>query len=345
MISFSGDPPFYIDEYTGLPVVSAYNLSIDQLVEYLRQYKINALLVDLQDVGVRLYTYIWTMYKVMTALSTLGKQDGFSPKLIITDRPNPNGGVLVDGPMLNMSFASGYARVPIPFVHGMTIGELASYFNTFMDPPFTDLEVIRMENWNRNMLFYETGLSWMPPSPNLPTVFSALAYAATVFIEGTTISEGRGTTTPFTIFGAPFLSAHSLADALNKALNCPVGRSCFRAAYYQPTFQKYNNTMIEGVQLLERNDWKLTGKYPLRDFRSTVDMLKTLKAQSNPPESFVWDGSWFGHPGTELVDQYAGTDQMRIQIDAGVPTDDIVKYFAPEREKFIAEVRAKFLLY
>jgi uncharacterized protein YbbC (DUF1343 family) len=334
-------------------VVSAYNLTTEELTEALRSHKIDSVLVDMQDVGVRLYTYIWTMYKVMNALSNLGKEDGFSPKFIVTDRPNPNGGLLVDGPMLNMSFASGYGRVPIPYLHGMTIGELASYFNSVLVNPLKDISFIRMENWSREMLFSDTGLAWVPPSPNLPTVFSAFSYPATVFIEATTISEGRGTCLPFTMFGAPFFSAHSLANTLNELFQCvSPSPSCFRAAYYQPTYQKYNNTMIEGVQLVERTtnnknkqNKQNQQKLVLRDFSSAVNLLKTLKSLSEDPTAFQWDGSWFGHPGTELVDQYAGTDQLRIMIDQEFSTEEIVRYFTPEREAFVKEVRKQYLLY
>lgn len=340
-----GDPPFYIDDYTGLPVISAYSLSTDQLVEYFREYRITCVLVDMQDVGVRLYTFIWTMYKVMTAFATYGKEDNFQPKLIVADRPNPNGGVLVDGPMLNMSFASGYARVPIPFIHGMTIAELSLYFNTFIEPRFENIEVIKMENWRRSMLFYETGLNWVPPSPNLPTIFSAIVYGATVFIEGTTVSEGRGTCTPFTIFGAPFYSAHTIANYFNTLFGCSSHLPCFRAAYYQPTFQKYNNTMIEGIHYVERPEWIERSEFVLRNFTSAVAVLKALKDLSEEEGAFQWDGSWFGHPGTELVDQYAGTDQLHLMIDAGSSVKEIVDYFTPEREQFNQNIRQKYLLY
>jgi uncharacterized protein YbbC (DUF1343 family) len=375
----TGDPDYYVDEYTNLPVISAYSLSTEELTAALKQYQIDTVLIDMQDVGVRLYTYIWTMFKVMNALSAVGNQDhtvgkaSISPRLIIADRPNPNGGLLVDGPMLNMSFSSGYGRVPIPFLHGMTIGELAIYFNSFLENPFAteNIQIIKMENWKRSMTFYETGLSWIPPSPNLPTIFSALSYPATVFLEATTLSEGRGTCTPFTIFGAPFYSAHSLANSLNAlfpdchassssfssssdssgSVSAPVSSpSCFRAAYYQPTFQKYNNTMIEGVQYLEKVQWihassSSASSFVLRNFSSAVSLLIKLKELADPKDSFQWDGSWFGHPGTELMDQYAGTDQLRIMIDSGYSTEEIVNYFAPETDKFNQEVRSKYLLY
>ena len=211
----TGDPSFYIDKPTGLPVFSAYNMTAEEIAKVLTDMKIGAVLVDMQDVGVRLYTFVWTMYEVMEAVSIIHRESSASTvRVVITDRPNPLGGELVDGPLVNMSCcASGYGRLPIPFLHGMTIGELGLLFNNALGIPASDVIVVKMLNWARSMVwtsFQEANAvfpPWIPPSPNLPTAMSAHTYGAIVFLEATTAAEGRGTTTPFTVFGAPFLDA------------------------------------------------------------------------------------------------------------------------------------------
>ena len=203
-----GDQLIYIDKLTKLPVFSAYNMNIQQISKVIEELNITMIVVDMQDVGVRLYTFIWTMYHIMIAISTSSLYNKVT--FVICDRPNPLGGLLVSGPMLNISCCkSGYGEYPIPHIHGLTIAELALLFN---QSPEINLSIeniipIQMKGWKRNMKWKDTKLSWIPPSPNIPTPNTALLYGATVFLEATTISEGRGTTTPFEIFGAPFLNA------------------------------------------------------------------------------------------------------------------------------------------
>jgi uncharacterized protein YbbC (DUF1343 family) len=219
----TGDPLFYIDQPTGLPVFSAYNMTVPQIAEVLRSMDVEAVLVDMQDVGVRLYTFVWTTYNVMEAVSLLHQTNTSSiTRVVVTDRPNPLGGELVDGPLVNMSCcASGYGKLPIPFLHGMTIGELALLFNDALRIPSEYLLVVSMLNWQRAMVWTNAGEvdsrfpPWIPPSPNLPTITSAHTYGAIVFLEATTAAEGRGTTTPFTMFGAPFLDAEVPKDIPN----------------------------------------------------------------------------------------------------------------------------------
>lgn len=334
----TGDPLYYKDNVTGLPVISAYYLTPSNITNILDVSNITAIVVDIQDVGTRLYTFIWTMYQVMLAASNAKH----NIRIIVCDRPNPLGGIIVDGPMLDMNYVSGYGRANIPFLHGMTIGELSLYFNTLFDKPLiSGIEIIKMKNWNRSMLFKDTNLPWIPPSPNLPTPFSAQAYGATVFIEATTVSEGRGTTTPFTLFGAPFIDTTQLALKLNNAFHCLSNYACFRSAYYDPTFAKYNGTVVPGVQFLEGR----SGEVYFGDFKSATIILSILKELSIPSSSFVWDGSWFGHNGTELIDEYAGTNMYRIMLDEHKSVDEILLYFKPDRDLFISNTRSKFLLY
>ncbi len=181
----------------------------------LNEMQIEAVVVDMQDVGVRLYTFIWTMYNLMQAVADAN----LKIKFLVCDRPNPISGNFITGPLLNLTCcASGYGRSPITHVHGMTIGELALYFNSpvdgvtaagqgFIYPPIRDLQVLTMDGWRREMMWRDTGLPWVVPSPNIPTPGSAEAYVSTVFLEATSAAEGRGTTTPFQLFGAPFVNA------------------------------------------------------------------------------------------------------------------------------------------
>jgi uncharacterized protein YbbC (DUF1343 family) len=341
----TGDPLVYLDAQSGLPVLSAYELQPPELAAALLRFGVDCLLVDLQDVGVRLYTFVWTMYGAMEAAQLLG--NGF--RFVIADRPNPLGGLLIDGPLLNVTCcASGYGRAAIPHVHGLTIGELGLFFNATLasaraSAPSTsgagvpDLVVVKALGWRRHEEWAATGLVWVPPSPNLPTPLSALAYGATVFIEATTVAEGRGTTTPFTLFGAPFLSAPALAARLNhgtQSNDTKVNDSQFRAAYFNPTFSKYNGTDCAGVQ------W-VRDVAPL--FAAAAQVLVALRDLS-PPGAFQWDGSWFGHPGPELIDEYAGTPALREMVDSGATAAEISDAFAGDAKAF-RETRAAFLLY
>jgi len=304
----TGDPLFYIDSSTRLPVFSAYNMSIIQMREVIVLMNITAVLVDMQDVGVRLYTFIWTMYDLFEATTLTG----YNVSIIVTDRPNPLGS-LVDGPLVNISCCrSGYGRYPIPFLHGMTIGELAMLFQHQLQ--MYSVTVIKMLNWNRHEIWREnTGSQyfppWVPPSPNLPTVNSALAYGSTVFLEATTVTEGRGTTLPFELFGAPFVNAEKLADRLNDATHCSDDHRGFRSAYFTPTWFKYNNTVVSGVQwLLQRTLYNTESKGKEMEmiqspFLNGVRILCAFRDLSIPRSAFQWDGVWFGHPGTELIDE------------------------------------------
>jgi uncharacterized protein YbbC (DUF1343 family) len=171
----TGDEIMYIDEATQLPVFSAYNMDPPEITQVLIDMNITMVLVDMQDVGVRLYTFIWTMYDVMTAAASPTLNSAVS--FVITDRPNPLGGLLVDGPLLNMSCcASGYGLYPITHIHGLTIAELALLFNKAVHLPAANIITIPMRNWRRHMTWTETGLPWIPPSPNVPTPHTAVAY-------------------------------------------------------------------------------------------------------------------------------------------------------------------------
>ena len=193
------------DPTRGVPVYSLYSETREPTAEMLKG--VDVLVIDLQDVGSRIYTFIYTMANCLRA----GKKHGVP--VIVTDRPNPIGGEKIDGPMLVKGFESFVGQFPIPLRHGMTIGELARFFNDACGIG-ADLTVVSMEGWRRSMYFDETGLHWIIPSPNVPTLDTAIVYPGAVLFEGTNVSEGRGTTRPFELIGAPWVDAEALAEKL-----------------------------------------------------------------------------------------------------------------------------------
>jgi len=234
--------PSSVDESTGLPVIDTY-AARDALDDALDARALDVLVYDMQDVGTRYWTYTWSMYDAMAASARLGI------KFVVLDRPNPLRGVAVEGPALDPQFASFVGRTDIPQRHGLTSGELAGLFNKADIPReagrAVDLEVVQMEGWDRETAWEDTGLPWVMPSPNLPALDSAYAFAATGLLEGTNASEGRGTTRPFEIFGAPYVDAR-LAPFL-KSLQLPG--VAFRETSFRPTFHKHSGVAARGAQL------------------------------------------------------------------------------------------------
>ena len=228
---------FYRDPDLKLPVHSLYGKTRRPTGEMLND--IDVLVYDLQDVGTRVYTYIYTMATCLEACAASKKP------MIVLDRPNPVNGVRIEGNLLDPEYRSFVGLYPIPMRHGMTAGELALLFNSEFGI-HCDLKVVEMENWRRNYWFDQTGLPWVQPSPNLPTIDSAIAYPGSVLLEGTCLSEGRGTTRPFELIGAPFVHARNYAETLN-ALNLPG--VLFRPAFFEPAFQKWAGKMCGGVQV------------------------------------------------------------------------------------------------
>ena len=323
-----GDPASYIDNSTGLAVYSVYRRNQTSMRALLEQLACNSILVDIQDVGVRLYTFVWTMYDVMQAAGALPAP----PVVVIADRPNPLGGDIVAGPLLNLSLASRYGRLPVTHLHGLTIGELARYFVGTLGAAASPLEVVSMRGWRRAMPFSATFLPWLPPSPNLPTYDTAVAYGATVFVEATTVSEGRGISTPFQSIVAPWINASALRARLGGA---SVGAARWRETFAIPTWWKFNGSVCAGVQLV-RPDADAA-------FADGVRLLVALRNVS-PPGRFQWDGSWFGWEGATLFDRYAGTDQLRELIDGGATPEAVVASFARDEETW-RRARARYLIY
>jgi uncharacterized protein YbbC (DUF1343 family) len=258
----------YRDPDTSLPVHSLYSETRRPTEEMLND--IDALVYDLQDAGARVYTFISTMVYCMEACALYGK------RMIVLDRPNPVNGVQVEGNLLKQEYQSFVGRYPIPMRHGMTVGELALLFNTEFGIG-CDLTVVAMEGWMRSSWHDQTGLPWVQPSPNLPTLDSAIVYPGLVLVEGTGLSEGRGTTRPFEMIGAPYVSSRDYAKYLN-SLNLPG--VWFRPAHFQPTFQKWAGKMCGGVQIHVRDREKFE---PYLTGIAVISAAKKLY-----PESFAW---------------------------------------------------------
>src|SRR5919107_2210865 len=221
------DTPHMLDKETGLPVYSLYSETREPTEEMLSD--VDVLVCDLQDVGCRIYTFVYTIANCMRAAKRSGK------RVVVCDRPNPVGGASVEGNVLESEFASFVGQFPIPTRHGMTACELARMFNSQWGIN-CELEVVTMEGWSRELWFDETDAPWVMPSPNIPTLDSATVFPGTVHIEGTQMSEGRGTTRPFELVGAPYVEAAELARSL-EALGLPG--VYYRACHFQPTFQKH----------------------------------------------------------------------------------------------------------
>jgi uncharacterized protein YbbC (DUF1343 family) len=315
---------FFIDPRTGVPVYDAY--SPERYARDLSAEEVDTVLFDIQDIGPRFYTFIWTMYRAMHGAALAGC------RFVVLDRPNPISATDAHGPMLDYpAFSSGVGFRPIVWLHGMTVGELARLFNAELLPDdagrSVELEVVEMAGWRRDMYFEDTGLPWVLPSPNIPTVDSAIVYPGTCLFEGTNFSEGRGTTRPFELIGAPWVG-HEWSDALNE-LDLPGVE--FREAYFQPTFHKFQGEMCGGVQPY------VTDRRQFDAIRTGIAMLATAKALY---ADFAW------RPGTPplFIDLLTGSDQVRISIDDGKSADQIVAGWQEEIDQF-REVREQYLIY
>ena len=313
------------DAMRRVPIYSLYSETREPTAEMLKD--VDVLVVDLQDVGARIYTFIYTMANCLSA----GKKHGVP--VIVCDRPNPVGGVKIGGPMLRPGYESFVGQFPIPLRHGMTIGELARFFNDACGIG-ADLTVIPLENWKRPMHFDETGLQWVMPSPNMPTLDTAVVYSGTVLFEGTNLSEGRGTTRPFELIGAPWIDPEQLADKL-AAYRLPG--VYFRPAVFEPTFQKHAKTSCGGCQIhvLDRNAFK--------SVESAVAILTEMRAQNL--SKFQWRQPPYEYEEVKLpFDILAGSSELRQQVEAGLPVRTIYYSWEPGHEGF-AKTRAPFLLY
>jgi uncharacterized protein YbbC (DUF1343 family) len=315
-------PGSYEDPKTGLPFYNLYGKKPEEIAPLFDQ--VDVVLFDIQDVGSRFYTYISTMAYAMEAAALRDKP------FVVLDRPNPIGGEKVEGPVLEPDYKSFVGIFPIPVRHGMTVGELAALFNEqFLEQEIgkkADLHVIKMKGWKRDMWFEETGLPWVLPSPNMPTVDTAAVYPGTCLFEGTNLSEGRGTTRPFELLGAPYIKGWELAERMNR-LQLPG--VVFREAYFSPTFSKYSGKNVGGVQVYvtDRNEYD-----PIRTALSLIAEVKALY-----PAEFAWrSDNW--------IDKLMGTDSVRKAIDSGRQVDEIVADWQEPLDQF-KKMREKYYLY
>jgi len=339
--------PFYIDEKYripgfNIPVFSLYGQSLKpekgmlkNIDEYMRSFdttdtgkipessmieSVDVLIFDIQDVGTRIYTYVATMAYCMEVCAEVGID------YIVLDRPNPINGVILEGPILEYpEYSSFVGLYPVPIRHGMTIGELAMLFNDKFLKKKANLKVVPMHGWKREMWHDETNLPWVIPSPNMPTLVTATVYPGQVFLEGTNVSEGRGTTKPFEVFGAPWIDGYELAREFNR-LNLPGVK--FREAWFTPTFSKYKGELCSGVQIhvIDRN------KY--RSFESSLHVIKTI--MNLYPDRFEFHKKYF--------DRIMGNSKIREAFEEGKEVSEIIRSYTEELSEF-SELRKPYLLY
>ncbi|MEV5352747.1 DUF1343 domain-containing protein [Streptomyces sp. NPDC052693] len=308
----------YDDPATGLPVYDTYLKSGRPLADVFTASGVDTVVFDIQDVGARFYTYIWTLYDCMEAAQLAGK------RFVVLDRPNPVTGRAALGPVLHREFATFVGRQPISQAHGMTVAELARLFNgEFLTEP-VPLETVPMSGWRRSDFYDASGLPWVPPSPNMPTPETALVYSGTCLFEGTNLSEGRGTTRPFELLGAEGID-RSWAAAANE-LALPGVR--FREAYFAPTFSKFQGKTIGGVQL------HVHDRVAFDPVRTGIGLLVTAKR--------AWSG--FAWRPDHWIDRLTGSTRVRTMIDAGADTDEVVAGWQEELAAF-RRTRRKYLLY
>jgi uncharacterized protein YbbC (DUF1343 family) len=314
-----------IDRETGLPIYSLYSETREPTESMLRN--LDALIFDMQDVGCRIYTFAYTMANCMLAAGKFGK------KIIVCDRPNPINGRAVAGNMLEKGQESFVGQYPLPTRHGMTLGELARMFNDQFEIN-CELEIVPMEGWDRNCWHDETDAPWVMPSPNMPTLEAATVFPGTVHFEGTQVSEGRGTTRPFEMVGAPYIVSEEFAARLNEA-NLPG--VYFRSCIFRPTFQKHAGISCGGVQLhvINRGNFEpvATG---LTMVKAAYDLYPEHFRWKEPPYEYVYDRNPF--------DVIAGTTKVREAFEKGTTISELKESWEPEVADF-KKLREEFLLY
>ncbi|MBX3281776.1 MAG: DUF1343 domain-containing protein [Acidobacteria bacterium] len=319
------ETPHARDKHTGLMVYSLYSEVREPKEEML--VDVDDIVIDLQDVGCRIYTFIYTMANCMRAAKKYGK------RVIVCDRPNPINGISVEGNITEPEFFSFVGQFELPTRHGLTIGELAVMFNEHFGIG-CDLEVVKMENWNREMWGDETGLPWILPSPNIPDVDTCIVFPATVHLEGTELSEGRGTTLPFFVNGAPFIRPYEWAARLRE-LDIPG--VAFRECYFRPTFCEFAGQTCGGVQI------HITDRDAFTPVVLGIAMTQT--AYEMYPEKFQWRQNAYEYEfDKNPFDVICGTDKIRKAIENGVALREIEAAWQPRLEEF-RSIRSKYLLY
>mgnify|MGYP000933622488 CR=1 FL=1 len=311
------------DPKTGIPVFSLYGKDRKPTVEMLNG--LDALIFDIQDVGARFYTFLWTMAHCLEAAAEHGLP------LWVLDRPNPITGSRVEGPVLDPKFASFVGLYPVTTRTGMTMGEVAHFVARRLEQGPAALRVVKMRGWKRSQWWDETGLPWVMPSPGMPTPETATVYTGMCLFEGTNVSEGRGMTRPFETIGAPWIDAEELAEAAN-ALKLP---GClFRGTHFVPWFSKYKDTPCSGIQV------HVTGRNAFEPVRTGLELLILIRTMY--PKAFQ-----FRLPppsGNYSFDRLAGGDSIRKMIEDGANAGAIMASWKKDQAHYMGE-RAKCLLY
>jgi uncharacterized protein YbbC (DUF1343 family) len=313
------------DQRRQVPIYSLYSETREPTAEMLAG--LDAIVIDLQDVGTRIYTYIYTMANCLKAAKR------HDVPVVVCDRPNPIGGVAVEGPMLEPGFESFVGQFPIPMRHGMTIGELARLFNEHFGLG-AKLEVVAMPEWSRASFFDETDLPWVLPSPNIPTLESAIVYPGTVLFEGTNVSEGRGTTKPFELVGAPWIEPEAFALRMNRE---GLPGVFFRPALFEPTFHKHGGTPCGGCQI------HITERHTIRPVETGVALLKVFRDMGH--DHFQWREPPYEYEYLLApIDILCGSSEVRERLERGEEARDIARAWDGPVDAFM-KIRRDFLLY
>ena len=313
------------DPRLDVPIYSLYSDTREPTTDMLDG--LDRLVIDLPDVGTRVYTYAYTMANCLRAARRSGL------RVIVCDRPNPIGGLNVEGPVLNPRFASFVGQFPIPLRHGMTMGELARLFNEHFAID-ADLEVVAMDGWSRDMYHDDTGCPWVMPSPNLPTLDSTIVYPGCVLLEGTNLSEGRGTTRPFELAGAPWIDGVRLATRLNDQSLPGVSA---RAITFEPAFQKHTGQTCGGCQL------HVTDRKVFRPVLTAIALIAACREQR--ADAFAWREPPYEYEREKRpIDILSGSEQVRTQIDDELAPAEIAASWEPELAAF-ESIRRRHVLY
>jgi uncharacterized protein YbbC (DUF1343 family) len=315
----------FTDPRSGLPVFSLYGEFREPTETMVSHF--DAFLIDLQDIGTRIYTFMYTMANCMRAAAKWNK------RVIVLDRPNPIDGITTEGNLLDTQFASFVGQFPMVVRHGMTMGELALLFNEHFGI-HCDLDIVRMKGWKRKSIGTQWKRDWVTPSPNIPTVTTAQVFPGTVLFEGTNVSEGRGTTKPFEWIGAPYIEADVLAGEMNRMKLSGV---YFRPIYFQPTYHKGKDQVCGGVQI------HISDPYKFKPYLAGVRLLH--KIAELYPNHFEWKKPPYEYEFNKMpIDLIAGTDALRKSVDAHKGSKSFEEVCRLENKEF-GLIRKKYLLY
>lgn len=319
-VQAGGKVESYTDSQTGLPAFSLYGKNRRFTAEMLKD--IDLIVMDIQDIGARYYTYQYTMAYAMEGCARFGIP------FVLLDRVNPLGGDTVDGNVLENKYRSFVGNFPLSVRHGLTMGELACLFNKESSIN-CELEVVKIEGWNRSLYFNETDLLWINPSPNIPSIETAIIYVGTCLLEGTNISEGRGTAKPFELLGAPWIDAYKLSDAMNSQnLNGVI----FRPAHFTPSFSKHKDSLCSGVQI------HITEPKIVKAFEIGVRLIYTLMDLFEDNFAFLPP---YREGGQLFFDRLAGTDEIRLRRK---DYKSMMDGFAKDLDAF-SKIKKKYHLY